>query len=283
MIKPVQSGAALLRDIATTTLQSGEIALWWLGQSGYAIKTASVTVWVDLYLSEHLTQKYANTAVPHIRMTEAPLRPTDITDAQWIFASHKHSDHLDPGTLPDLFRASPDAKLILPSAIVEHAAALGLDKARLIPTRGDEIFTMGALTVHSVPSAHPGLDHSEATGYPFLGFVFEVDGVRLYHSGDTIMYDGLVDRLQQLAPDILLLPINGTDEQRKAWNIAPNFNPQEAAHVAAAVGKSLTIPHHYDMFTFNTVDVGEFEQAAQQHHIPYQILQAGEKFIWRKP
>lgn len=281
MIKPVQSGAALLRDIAETSLPFGEVALWWLGQSGYAIKTASMTIWIDLYLSEPLTAQHATLPVLHVRMTESPLRPEDIHDAQWVFASHQHSDHLDPHTLPDVLRTSPEAKLILPLAIVEHAAGLGLDKARFIPTRGDEKLVVGAMTVHSVPSAHPLLDYTETSGYPFLGFMFEVDGVRLYHSGDTILYDGLVERLQQLKPDIALLPINGTDEQRKAQNIAPNFNPHEAVQLAAAIGKPLTIPHHYDMFAFNTVDVSEFEQAAQQALLPYRVLQVGEKFVWK--
>jgi L-ascorbate metabolism protein UlaG (beta-lactamase superfamily) len=111
----------LLNDITTTRLGEGEVALWWLGQSGYAIKTASVLFYVDLYLSEHLTAKYAATEKPHIRMTEAPLRGNDITKAAWVFASHKHSDHLDPGTLPLLFVASPDAKLVLPAALTDHA------------------------------------------------------------------------------------------------------------------------------------------------------------------
>src|SRR5260221_2300699 len=136
MIEPFQSGQTLLDDIKTTQPGPGEVAIWWLGQSGYAIKTASALFYVDLYLSEHLTAKYASTEKPHIRMTTAPLRGSDLKDLAWIFASHKHSDHLDPGTLPALFATSPEAKLILPAAIVEHAVSLGLDRTRFIPTRG---------------------------------------------------------------------------------------------------------------------------------------------------
>src|SRR5262245_8274177 len=182
MIEPVQKGQTLLDDIRRTAPEPGEVAIWWLGQSGYAIKTASILFYIDLYLSEHLTAKYAGTEKPHIRMTEAPLRGSDITDAKWIFASHKHSDHLDPGTLPALFQSSPDVKLILPAAIVDHAAGLGLPRAGLIGMRGEDSITVGAMTVHAIPSAHPGLDFDPASGYSFLGFVFVMDGVRLYHS-----------------------------------------------------------------------------------------------------
>src|SRR5689334_19266967 len=112
MIKPILKGQALLDDIQAAQPQSGEICIWWLGQSGYAMKTLSSLFYVDLYLSEHLTHKYELTEKPHVRMTEAPLRGSDMTNAKWVFATHKHSDHLDPGTLPDLFAASLDACLI---------------------------------------------------------------------------------------------------------------------------------------------------------------------------
>src|SRR5215207_1086439 len=118
MIQPVQSGAALLADIESTQLQPGQVAVWWLGQSGYAIKTASALIYIDLYLSEHLTTKYANTEKPHIRITASPLQPSDVTNASWMFATHKHSDHLDPGTLPGVFAASPNARLVLPVALI---------------------------------------------------------------------------------------------------------------------------------------------------------------------
>lgn len=282
MIQPQQHGAALMHDIQSTTVERGEIAIWWLGQSGYAMKTASAMFYVDLYLSEHLTTKYAATEKPHIRMTEAPLHGEDIDNAEWVFASHQHSDHLDPGTMPALFAASPRARLVLPRAIVGHAVSLGLSHDRLIGTRGNETLTAGALTVHSIPSAHPGLDYSERDGYAFLGFVFEVDGLTIYHSGDTLVYDGLAERLRQFAPDIVFLPINGTDERRNALHVPPNMSMQDAVALAKAIGRPLLIPHHYDMFTFNTADVREFEALAQREQQPYRVLQAGERFLWRK-
>lgn len=281
MIQPVQRGPQLRADIHTTQVEPGAAAIWWLGQSGYAVKTASALWYVDLYLSEHLTAKYASTEKPHIRMTEAPLRGEEISGAQYIFASHKHSDHLDPGTLPGLFAASPDARLILPAALVDHAVQMGLPRARLIPTRGEETLTLGALTVHSLPSAHPGLDYTPEQGYPFLGFVFEVDGLCLYHSGDTLVYEGLARRLQELQPHVLFLPINGTDARRAALHVPPNMNSDEALDLARQVQPRLVIPHHYDMFTFNTVDVNEFIQKAKAAGVPYAVLRAGERFIFR--
>ena len=43
-------------------------------------------------------------------MTRAPLRGGDLKGVDLVLAIHKHSDHLDPGTLPDLLAASPGAR-----------------------------------------------------------------------------------------------------------------------------------------------------------------------------
>ncbi|MCC7450086.1 MAG: MBL fold metallo-hydrolase [Anaerolineae bacterium] len=282
MIEPTQSGSALLNDITSTQLAPGAVAIWWLGQSGYAIKTAATLFYIDLYLSEHLTTKYANTNNPHIRMTVAPLRGSDITNAHWLFASHKHSDHLDPGTMPLVFAASPEAKLVLPTAIIDTAVERGLDRARLIPTRGDETLQAGPFTVHSIPSAHETLEYTEESGYPYLGFVIQVDGLTLYHSGDTLVYDGLAERLRQHAIDIAFLPINGTSERLHQLKVAGNMNAQEAVDLAKRVGARLVIPHHYDMFTFNTADVRVFKQLADAAGVRSAILRCGEKFCWQR-
>ena len=279
LIEPVQAGTVLLNDIAQTQPAHGEVAIWWLGQSGYVIKTATALFAIDLYLSEHLTRKYAQSEKPHIRMTRAPLRGGDLRGIRWVFASHKHSDHLDPDTLPALLAANPEARLVLPLAIIDHAAR-GIDEKRFIPARGDETLALDGMRIYVIPSAHPSLDYTEQTGYPFLGFVFEVDGIKLYHSGDTLVYPGLAERLKAHALDVAFLPINGTDERRDRLQVPPNMNMDEAVALAAAIGKPLVIPHHYDMFTFNTADVSEFARKAADAKQPYHIMKCGEKFIW---
>ena len=80
MIEPVRSGPELLREIAETTVPPGGLAVWWLGQSGFLLKSRSGTAgWSIPYLSEHLTRKYESTDKPHVRMTDwRSVRPNDL-------------------------------------------------------------------------------------------------------------------------------------------------------------------------------------------------------------
>ena len=281
MIPAVLSGETLLADIAAAAPQEEELCIWWLGQSGYAFKSANHLVWVDLYLSDRLTQKYAASSKPHIRMTEAPVSGGQIRAARWVLSSHKHTDHFDLDTLAPLLANSPDAKLILPAANVQLAVDGGLKREQLLPTLGDErVLELEGLTLHTLPSAHPGFDYNEETGYPFIGFVLEMDGVTIYHSGDTLAYSGLVERLQEFQPDLMFLPINGHPARLDKLGVPPNMNAEEALTLAQAVKPKLVIPHHYDMFTFNTADVNRFANRARELNVPYAVLRPGERYTW---
>lgn len=282
LIQPVKSGTALIEEIEATRVVPGQIAVWWLGQSGYALKSCSALLYIDLYLSDHLTTKYAGTEKPHIRMMAAPLTGVEITNAQFVLSSHKHSDHLDPGTLPALFAASPGAMLALPAPLTEYAVSeLGLPRARLIGTDGQSTYQLGTARVRTIPAAHPGLDRDPQLGYVFQGFLIEMDGVRLYHSGDTLVYPGLSDTLRDFAPQLAFLPINGTNARLEALRVPPNMNAAEALDLARDAGLTCVIPHHYDMFTFNTADVREFEALARHRQIPVTILRPGERTLWQ--
>jgi L-ascorbate metabolism protein UlaG (beta-lactamase superfamily) len=232
---------------------------------------------VDPYLSESLTKKYQDTARPHIRMTECPLDPAMIGHADLILASHKHSDHLDPGTIPALMAASPQASLTVPRSLVEHAVNMGVPRGRVFGAdAGDRV--QGFL--HVIPSAHEQLDHSPETGYPYLGFVMRFGAVTIYHPGDCVPYDGLAERLRAFDITAALLPINGADPAR---GVAGNFNIEQAAQLAEEIGAQWIVPTHYDMFTFNTVDVKRFvtHMDSRRSRTRYKVMQCGEG--WRVP
>lgn len=285
MIQPVKSGDALLGEIDRLELPEMRVALWWLGQSGFVVKWRDAVIFLDPYLSEHLTAKYAATTRPHLRMTAAPFRGSDVRRADLVLATHQHSDHLDPGTVPDILRNVPRAKLVLPRALGDHAVAMGVERERLVPAdagRPIECRTgSGArVVIHPVPAAHESLDWSEEAGYPYLGYVLETGERAIYHSGDCVPYEGLGDWLRPFRLDAVLLPINGRDPSR---GVTGNFSIAEAAELAAAVHAGWLVPMHYDMFTFNTVDVSEFLAyvPARCPRQKYRVLRCGE--LWQLP
>ncbi|QEH33074.1 putative L-ascorbate-6-phosphate lactonase UlaG [Aquisphaera giovannonii] len=276
MIEPVQSGPDLVAAIFDDAPGPGSLAVTWLGQSGFAIRSADGTLVVDPYVSEHLTIKYAGTARPHVRMTRAPLRGADLARADLVLASHKHSDHLDPGTLPDLMRGGI-ARLVLPGPLVDHAAAMGLDRARLIPTDAGRVVEHAGFRVRAVPSAHEAIDRDDAGRCLYLGYVIETSGFRLYHSGDSLAYEGLDRELGAEPFDVLFLPINGRDPSR---GVPGNMTAAEAADLAARIRPRFVVPHHYDMFTFNTVPVESFEAEARRlpAGVQARVLRCGERW-----
>jgi L-ascorbate 6-phosphate lactonase len=276
MIEPVRQGAALLEEIESTTPAAGSLVVWWLGQSGFLIKSRRGSLAVDPYLSEHLTKKYEATSRPHIRMTRAPIRGHELRGVDLVLASHKHSDHLDPGTLPDLLAGS-SAVLVLPEAIREHALQLGLPGDRLAGIDAGDTVERSGFRVRAIPSAHEGLDTDQNGRHLYLGYVIESEGRRLYHSGDCLAYAGLPEELGADPFDVLLLPINGRDPAR---GVPGNMTAAEAVDLAARIRPRFVVPHHYDMFTFNTVSIEVFQTEARRlpAGVTPRVLSCGERW-----
>ena len=277
MIEPVRQGRDLIDEITATVPPPGSLAVWWLGQSGFLIKSKRGLLAIDVYLSEHLTEKYEATSRPHVRMTRAPIRGCQLEKIDLILASHKHSDHLDPGTMPDLLAASPGAMLVLPESIIDHAEQLGLPRDRLLGVDAGDTLERAGFRVHAVPAAHERLDTDQNGRHLYLGFVIEAEGRRLYHSGDSLAYPGLCERLGTDPFDVLVLPINGRDPAR---GVAGNMTAAEAVDLAIAIRPRFVVPHHYDMFTFNTLPVGEFATEARRlpAGVELRILKCGERW-----
>lgn len=277
LIEPVNSGEALAAEIAGTAVPPGEWAAWWLGQSGFVLKSRVGTLVIDPYLSEHLTKKYAGTNKPHVRMTRNPIEPEQLKGIDAVLCSHKHSDHLDPGTAPALLGANPEARLALPRSLLEHAEALGLPRGRLIGLGAGETIKVGGWTVRAIPSAHEGLDTDADGWHLYLGFVVASEGLRGYHSGDSMLYEGLERWLGDDPFDVMFLPINGRDPAR---GVAGNMSAADAVALAGRIRPRFLIPHHYEMFTFNTVPVETFIDAARglPSGIAARPLRCGERF-----
>jgi L-ascorbate metabolism protein UlaG (beta-lactamase superfamily) len=274
MMNPaLQKDQALLEDIARSRAE-GRSRVWWLGQSGFLVVTPDATVLFDPYLSDSLTKKYADTDKPHTRLTERVIDPALLTGIDLITSSHNHTDHLDAETLLPLMKANPKARLVIPRANREFVLErLGPVESRLAEIDAGESITIGPVTLHGIPAAHNTVECDEQGRCKFLGFIAQVGSLTIYHSGDTLMHDDLIPALTPFRPDVAFLPINGNKPERR---VAGNLDGREAAEVAHAIHAALAIPHHFDMFAFNTASPDLFIAECQRLGQSFRVLQNGE-------
>jgi len=265
---------ALLADIAAAD-PAGGLCAWWLGQSGFVVKSPDGLAVLDPYLSDSLTRKYAATGRPHVRMTELCLDPGSLRGVGLVTSSHNHTDHLDRDTLVPLLAANPRAAFVVPEANRAFVAErLGCDVSMPRGLNEGESFAVGAMEIHAVPAAHNTLDVDERGRHRCLGYVLRTPGGTVYHSGDTLRYDGMAERLQRFEIDLALLPINGHRPER---GVAGNLFGDEAAKLARDIGARLVLPCHYDMFTFNTESPELFIDTCRRIGQPFRVPACGER------
>jgi len=265
-------------DGVRRALAACRAGVWWLGQSGFLVAQNGRALIFDPYLSDSLTRKYAGTAKPHVRMTERVVDPAalgalGVIDA--ITCSHQHTDHLDAETLRPLLSANPRAGLILPAAIREFAAErLGAEAAaRFVELDDGKSAQVGDMKFHGIAAAHDTVERDAQGRCRFLGYVVEWAGLTFYHSGDTLLHDGLVSASRRFKIDLAFLPINGNRPER---GVAGNLNGVEAARLAHAAGARRVIPCHYDLFEFNTAPPDDFIAECRALGQPCQVLRPGE-------
>jgi len=236
-------------EILTTRLPAGGVALWWLGQAGFALRSDTLTIYLDPFLSEG-----------HDRLVAPPMTPEASPPADFVLCTHEHIDHLDLPTVRTLALLSPQTRFVVPRPIVEQVTAAGIAPERVLGVQPDEEYELGTARLIPVPAVH-GINcpprvydfgFNESGGlYRYLGYVIDFNGVRIYHAGDTLVYDGMVERLRDLEIDVALIPINGRSYFREQLHLVGNLDEREAADLAAAAGVKLLIPIHYEMFAAN--------------------------------
>ena len=241
MITPALQDDAFLADVAAVRGRvpaDDTLTLWWLGQSGFLVHHHGRFLLFDPYLSDSLTRKYAATDKPHVRMTGRVVDPARLECVDVVTSTHNHTDHLDAETLVPLFSAAPSAQLVLPAANVDFAAQrLGdAHRTRFVPLAEGGATNVAGFHLTAVPAAH------EHLAPEFAGFIVRAGPHVIYHSGDTIPYPGMEERLAAFGITLALLPINGRAPERR---VSGNLDGPEAARLAHATGARCVVPCHF--------------------------------------
>lgn len=177
-----------------------------------------------------------------------------------IAVTHGHADHI--GETVNLRR-----KTVASNEIAKWLKQFGID-AEGMNIGGTIIidgvsFTM-TQAIHSgwLEPAGPGFYGGLAAGY-----VIEMDGIRVYHAGDTALFSDMQLIKNLWRPDVALLPVGGRF----------TMGPDEAMIAAQYIGAPMVIPMHFSTWPTIEQDLIPFKDALERTAgIAVKILSPGE-------
>jgi L-ascorbate 6-phosphate lactonase len=265
----IAQASTILEALERYDVRQRSVVLVWFGQASAALRLGGMTVLIDPFLSPH----------PE-RLVPPPFAAEEARGVDLVLITHDHLDHLDEIALPAIAAASPNATVVVPEDVAARVVKLGVERARVRGLPPDGRTEVGAVTVDAVPACH-GVEMADAYRLgPFLGYVVSAGGARVYHAGDTVLFNGLAERLRELRVHLALLPINGRDAEREALGIVGNMNAREAAQLAHEIGADAAVPLHWDMFASNPGDPAAFVAAAQTTVI---VPRRNRPFVYSAP
>ena len=175
-----------------------------------------------------------------------PFKVTKADEADIVLISHEHFDHL---SLEDLQKVTSPRTTIVASVSCKS----GLKKVKAKETKflepGGKL-SIGKVEIEAVPAYN--VNKFRAPGQVFhpkedekLGFVFLMDGTRVYFAGDT----DLVPEMKSIQCDIALLPVSGTYV----------MTAEEAAQAAEVIKPKIAVPMHYAAIVGSESDAQSFK------------------------
>ncbi len=253
-------GASSLKDkIEKTPLSKNNIAIWWLGQAGFAIKTdRGKVIYIDPYLSDAVERLCG-----FKRLSLSPIKAEEVK-ADFVICTHDHPDHLDPEAIP-MIAKNCKAKFIGPPSCLVKFEALGIKSECIM-----KLETGKAIVEEGFSIAGVFADHGELSP-DALGVLFNFGRVVVYHCGDTAYRPEKMDYVKSKQPEVIISPINGQ---------FGNLDEKEAVLLSKYMSAKLVIPSHFWMFAEHNGNPARFMEIAEKEGIPVRLLSPGETFIY---
>lgn len=217
--------------------------LQYLGHSCFLINTGSLNILIDPFITEN---------------PKSPVKLSDMKDIDVILVTHGHSDHL--GDAIEIAERNA-AKII---CIFELANLLGDNAVGM--NIGGTISLADDVNVSMVIAHHSSSYKGKYAG-PAVGFVISVNGLNIYHAGDTgIFYDmELIGTMYDI--DVALLPIGDVY----------TMSPETAAYACKLIKPQIAVPMHHSTFDLLSGDPKAFKELTEMEKTKVKIMDIGEK------
>ncbi len=171
--------------------------------------------------------------------------PAEPEKADLIFVTHEHYDHCAVDNIKKLVKE--DTQVVITEDCI--AKLSGLKTFPVVPGKSYEI---KGIKFETVPAYNLNKAfHTKASNW--VGYIIEIDGVRIYHAGDT----DFIPEMKELKVDIALMPVGGTY----------TMNAEEAAEAVNSFKPKVAIPMHYGKIVGSKADAEKFKELVKEAEV----------------
>jgi L-ascorbate metabolism protein UlaG (beta-lactamase superfamily) len=175
-----------------------------------------------------------------------PYKVTKHDKADIVTISHEHFDHLSAEDLNKVI--TPETVIVASPLCAAGLKGIKVKSVHYLDPGGK--FESGGVAIEAVPAYNtkkgpaPG-KYFHPKGESRLGFIFTMDGTRVYFAGDTEE----IPEMKSVHCDIALLPVSGTYV----------MTAEEAAEAAKVINPKIAVPMHYAAIVGSDADAKEFK------------------------
>jgi len=198
---------------------------------------------LDIQLLGHSSVRISDKRIIYIDPFEIS-EGTHVPKADIILITHAHYDHC---SIKDIEKIKKQDSIAVTVADCQSKLAnLGFKDVRLVEP-GSKLEVNG-IKIEAVPAYNTNKQFHPKENQ-WVGFIIEVDGVKIYHAGDT----DLIPEMKTIDVDIAFLPVSGTYV----------MNAAEAAQATRTFSRcKVAIPMHYGSIVGNGSDAENFKNSA---------------------
>ncbi len=188
---------------------------------------------LEIVFLKHAGFKIKGSKVVYIDPYDIP-KDSGLEKADYILVTHGHFDHLDVKAIQELSKL--ETIVVIPSGcIVEGYRTCELEIGGEEKLEGILVKTVPAYNI--TKSFHP-----KGSG---VGYILEIDGVRIYHAGDT----DFIPEMKEIEVDVALIPVGGTY----------TMDLEDAKKAIKELKAEKIIPMHFGALPETKVDVTELK------------------------
>lgn len=220
------------------------IEIQYIAHSAFYVRSADKSFLIDPFISQNPMANFSWEDKP--------------VDA--IFVTHGHADHLGDAIS---ISKSKNVPIVAVFELANYCESKG---AKAIPVSIGGKISIAGIQARFLNAIHSSSTFDETYAGSASSILFELDGKRIYHAGDTALNYDMKIVGEFYKPDVAMLPVGGHF----------TMGIEEASVAAKWTEAKLTVPMHYNTFPPIKIDINDFEKVMQSKNLNYKVLSPNE-------